>query len=181
MGGAMRQPASIIRRWEPFLASWGLPLGATSPSAQLRNFSCDCLLGAGTPRGGMEVLRPRRKRALTRSVVLPTHCRILIRDLAHRDAILDRADGSAQITPNARFLDDLDHRSAIVARQAPNGLMRAVLAGSPAQLALDALVLIDMREEVVVEIEVFPLRDPGQTSISTTTCSRISIRTSASS
>src|SRR6267378_3871089 len=30
------------------------------PLRRLRNFSCDCLLGAGTPRGGMEVLRPRR-------------------------------------------------------------------------------------------------------------------------
>src|SRR5256885_494009 len=51
-----------------------------------------------------------------------------------------------------------------IARQAPDRLVCAILARGPAQLALDALVLIDVGEQVVVEIEVFPLRDAWERS-----------------
>src|SRR5467141_3513469 len=105
----------------------------------------------------MEVFRTGRKLAFSRSVVLPTHRRKIVRHALHRDAVLHRTYGSAQIAPDAGFLDDFNDRPAVVARQAPDRLMRAVLARGPAQLALDAFVLVDVREQMVVEIEVFPL------------------------
>ena len=107
----------------------------------------------------MELLRPRRELAFPGGVFLPGHRRVVVRHLSHRDALLHRAHRSAQITPNARFLDDLHDGPAIIARQAPDRLMRAVFTRGPAQLALDAFVLIDVREQVVIQVEVFPLRD----------------------
>jgi hypothetical protein len=88
---------------------------------------------------------------------------------------LYRADRGAQVTPDARLFDDLDNGLPFrVARfpfpvsrfpfQTPDGLVSTVLTSGPAQLALNALVLIDVREQVVVEIELFPFRNAGESA-----------------
>src|SRR5207302_7255215 len=114
----------------------------------------------------MKGLGAGRKLSLPRSIVLPAYGRVVILHLSHRNTILHRTHGRAQIAAHAGLLDDLHHRTTFpVSRfpsQTPNGLVRSVLTRRPAQLALDALVLIDVGEQVVVEIEILPLRDAGE-------------------
>src|SRR6266850_3047949 len=117
------------------------------------NFSSDLGLRSGSPSCRMKVFGARRQLSLPRRVFLPTHGRVVIRHLPHRDAVLHGANHCAEITTHTGFFDDFHDRPAIIARQPPDRLMRAVLARGPAQLALDAFVLIDMGEQVVIQID----------------------------
>src|SRR2546422_10082475 len=112
----------------------------------------------------MKSLGAWRQLPFSRSVLLPRDRRVVIRHALHSNAVLHGTDRRAEIAAHAGLFDDLDNRSAIVPRQAPDRLMRAVLARGPAQLALDAFVLIDVGEQMVVEIELLPLRDSGQSA-----------------
>src|SRR5206468_6398342 len=115
----------------------------------------------------MKLLRTRRQFTFARGVLLPAHRRIIVRHPLHRNAILHRANRRAEIASHTGFLDDLHHWptfpvSRIPSLEAPNSLVGTVLTGGPTQLALDAFVLIDVGEQVIVEIELFPLRDARQ-------------------
>src|SRR6266568_2067156 len=92
----------------------------------------------------MKGLLAGRKFAFTRSIVLPTDRGVVVLHRAHRDALLHGAHRCAKVTPDARFLDDLHDRPAVVTRQPPDRLMRPILACRPTQLTLDAFVLIDV-------------------------------------
>src|SRR6185503_10649371 len=105
------------------------------------------------------LLRPGGELAFAGRVLLPGGRGVLVRDFLHRDAPVHGAHLAAEVAADARFLDDLDHGVAIVASEAPNRLMRPVLAGRPAQLTPDALVVVDAGNEMVVEVEILPFRD----------------------
>src|SRR2546423_15367942 len=107
----------------------------------------------------MKFRRPRRQLSSSGGILLPTNRRIVVRNAPHRNTVLYGAHGRAEIAPYARLVDDLDDDVAFAVARfaplvAPNGLMRAVLARRPAQLAVDALVLIELREQMKVEIEI---------------------------
>ena len=80
--------------------------------------------------------------------------------LFHGDAIGDRAHELAEVTAYAFFFFDgvgvvglaIFEGDALVAR---------VFAGNVAETAVDALVLVDVGDVVVVDIEVFPMRECG--------------------
>src|SRR5258708_326373 len=110
---------------------------------------------------GMEVLRSLRELARAGGDFLPRRALRAVRDLGHRDAALDPAHQRAEVAAHARLVDDLDGVAAVAARVLADGLVRAVLAGGVAQLALDALLVVDLRHGEVVEVEVFPLLDVG--------------------
>src|SRR5207248_676000 len=101
-----------------------------------------------------------------RSIFLPTYGPVSVLDLPHRNAILHRTHQRAEITPNARFLDYFDHGSTVPVTgfsiEPPNSLMGTVLTRRPTQFALDAFILVDVSQEMIVEIEIFPLRDARQ-------------------
>src|SRR5262245_16472777 len=100
----------------------------------------------------MEVLRSWRQFPLASSILLPRHRRVVVRHFPHGNASLHGAHRRAEIASHARLFDDLDHRSPPVAAwQPPDRLMCAVLTRGPAQLALDARILIDVREQMIVE------------------------------
>src|SRR5712692_9604341 len=110
----------------------------------------------------MEMLRARGELAALGGIILPVDSAEIVRHLPHCDAPLYGTDLRAEVAPDARFVDDLDHRPAVATGVAPDRLMRPVLARRPAQLAVDALRLIDLGDEMIVEIEVFPLDDVGE-------------------
>src|SRR5439155_12104876 len=113
----------------------------------------------GRPRRRVKVLRPGRQLAFASRILLPRGGSELVRDFLHRDTVFDRADLAAQVAADTGFVNDLDNRRSIVPLVPPNRLVCAVLARGPAQLAADALVVVDARDQVIVEIELFPLRD----------------------
>src|SRR5215813_11819798 len=79
-------------------------------------------------------------------------------DPRHRDAAVDRAHERAQVAAHALVLVH-DRRLARARDHGLDALVRAVLAGDVAQIAVDALGRIDARYDLVVEIEVAPVGD----------------------
>src|SRR2546423_9074643 len=115
----------------------------------------------------MKLLGPGGQFACAGGVLLPRDGWIVVGDLPHGNAVLNGANQRAEIAPNAGLFDDLDHWTTFpVSRfsslEPPDRLMRAILARRPAQLALNAFVLIDVSQQMIVEIEIFPLRDARQ-------------------
>src|SRR5438874_885617 len=115
----------------------------------------------------MKLLGPGGQFAGAGGVLLPRDGWIVVGDLPHGNAVLNGANQRAEIAPNAGLFDDLDHWTTFpVSRfsslEPPDRLMRAILARRPAQLALNAFVLIDVSQQMIVEIEIFPLRDARQ-------------------
>src|SRR5579859_5394314 len=95
---------------------------------------------------GVEVLRALRELALAGGDFLPGDALRAVRNLRHRDAALDRAHQRAEVAAHARLVDDLDGVRAVAAPVALDGLVRPVLARDEAQLAVDALLVVDLRD-----------------------------------
>src|SRR5436305_11978424 len=114
----------------------------------------------------MKLLRPGGQFACAGGVLLPRDDWIVVGDLPHGNAVLNGANQRAEITPNARFLDYFDHGSTFPVThfsiEPPNSLMGTVLTRRPTQFALDAFILVDVSQEMIVQIEIFPLRDARQ-------------------
>jgi len=102
--------------------------------------------GGSRPGGGMEMLGARRDGAEPRRVLLPRHRRVVVRDLAHRDAAVHRTHLGAEVAPHARLVDDLHHHPAEFARHSADRLVCAIPTSRPAQLAADALFPIDVAD-----------------------------------
>src|SRR5581483_3481721 len=77
-------------------------------------------------------------------------------DRDHGDAIRHRADMLAEIAAHALLLDHLIAPLPIDAL-GRDRLVRGVLAGDVAEAAFDALVLIDDRDALVVDVEILPI------------------------
>src|SRR6266566_2822578 len=91
------------------------------------HFSCSSLLRARSPGCRMKVFRTGRKLSLPRGIVLPTHSRVVVRHLSHRDAVLHGTHRRTEIATHACLLDDLHNRTAAIPLEAPDRLMRAIL------------------------------------------------------
>ena len=78
-------------------------------------------------------------------------------DAHHRDALVNRADHAAQIAADAMFFVDLEGSCAAFVDQPVDALMGRVFAGDPAAVAVDARCGIDVRDDLVVEVEVVPV------------------------
>jgi hypothetical protein len=61
----------------------------------------------------MELRGTLRQLPFSRDVVLPTYRCVIVPNVLHRDAALDRTHRRAEITPDARLLDDLDDGAPI--------------------------------------------------------------------
>src|SRR6266849_10936495 len=94
--------------------------------------------------------------------IVPAHPREARLDLLHGDASFDRADQGAEVAADALLLDDARHVDALavdiglaVARGGVlrDALVRAILAGDVAELASDAQVGANLRDDFVVEVE----------------------------
>src|SRR5882672_4702527 len=75
------------------------------------------------------------------------------------DAIHHRADVNAQVAAYALLVDDLEMTLAVLL--VADGLMRRVLAGDIAAAALDAQILVDVRLDRIVQVQVFPVDEVG--------------------
>ena len=89
-------------------------------------------------------------------VLVPGRRREAVVDLDHRDAARHRADDLAEVAADALGLVD-DRHAASPLRIRVDALVRAVVAGDHAELAADALVGVDLRDGLVVEVEIAPL------------------------
>src|ERR1700739_691500 len=79
----------------------------------------------------------------------------LLRQRHHRDAVLYRADDSAEIAADAFLLDHLEVSTAVLT--VGDRLVGRVLAGDVAATAGNAARLINARFDRVVEVQVLPL------------------------
>lgn len=77
----------------------------------------------------------------------------------HRDALVDRTDDGAQIAADAFLFHHLEMTLAVLLLH--DRLMRGILAGDMAATALDAQILVDLRLDRVVEIEMLPVGQLG--------------------
>ena len=76
----------------------------------------------------------------------------------HNDAIVNRANEFAEIAANTFVF----FNGVGVVRFAPieaNGLVAAVFAGNIAEATMNALILVDFCDDMVVDVEVFPMGD----------------------
>src|SRR5438067_1339525 len=118
----------------------------------------------------MKLLGPGGQFACAGGVLLPRDGWIVVGDLPHGNAVLNGANQRAEIAPNAGLFDDLDHWTTFpvsrvpcpISFEPPNSLMGTVLTRRPTQFALDAFILVDVSQEMIVQIEIFPLRDARQ-------------------
>ena len=76
----------------------------------------------------------------------------------HGNAIVHRADQLAQIAADAF---GLLYRIAVIGMPEGelNRLMRGILAGNIAKSAVDTLGRIDARDDMIIHVEVFPIRE----------------------
>src|SRR5712692_3803213 len=102
--------------------------------------------------------------------IVPAQQREARLDLLHDDASLDRANQGAEVAPDALLLDDARHVDALAVdiglavagfRVRRDALVRAVLTGDVAELASDAEVGANLRDDLVVEVEIAPVHDVG--------------------
>src|SRR3954467_7707253 len=77
-------------------------------------------------------------------------------DLDHGDAVRNRADMLAEVAADAFLIDHLVAPLAVHPFRR-DGLVRGVLAGDVAEAALDALVLVDRGDGLVVDVEILPV------------------------
>src|SRR5579883_101980 len=91
-------------------------------------------------------------------VLLPAQRLMAGGDLRHRDALVDGADQRAEVAAHAVLLDD-DGLAARLARVEDDALVRGVVAGDEAQVAADALGVVDLGHRLVMQVEVLPLHD----------------------
>src|SRR5688572_10298263 len=115
--------------------------------------------GAGrSPRGSVRIVRTKvRVLARVDRVLFPSELRPAGVDRLHRDAAVDGTDQAAQVAADAGLLVDLAVGATVVG-PALDRLVRAVLAGRVAEAATDALLLIDLGDDLVVEVELLPAR-----------------------
>src|SRR5262245_31710267 len=97
-------------------------------------------------------------------VIAPAHAFATCWDGRHRDAIVHRANQRAQVAADAFVFFNFGNRFAghatgaetlAVRRNERNGLMRAVFASDVTQVATDALIVINLRDALVIEVELF--------------------------
>ena len=81
-------------------------------------------------------------------------------DLHHGDAVRHRADMLAEITADA-FLVNHAVLPLAVDPERGNGLVGGILARDMAEAAFDAEILVDCGDDLVVHVEVLPVRDIG--------------------
>src|SRR5471030_3171929 len=109
-------------------------------------------------------LRARRYRRLDRlrarvaRVLRPVHIWLAGLLRHHRDAALHRAGDLAQIAADALLLDDLIRAHDGRVDQLRDRLVRRVFAGDITAAALDAVVLVDLGDDLVIHVQVFPVR-----------------------
>src|SRR5581483_1749174 len=103
-------------------------------------------------------------------VIIPTHFGLAGFHRYHGDAIIHRTDQRAKVAANAIILTDLRNWFAWHAPRTEaiaiwvhqiNALVRAVLARDVAKIAANALVVIDSRNALIVQIERFPFLERG--------------------
>ena len=80
--------------------------------------------------------------------------------LFHGDAIGDGAHELAEVAAYALFFFDGVGVVGLAIFEG-NGLVAGVFAGNVAETAVDALVLVDVGDVVVVDVEVFPMGEGG--------------------
>ena len=80
--------------------------------------------------------------------------------LLHGDAIGDGAHELAEVAAYALFFFDGVGVVGLAVLEG-NGLVGGVFAGNVAETAVDALVLVDVGDVVVVDVEVFPMGEGG--------------------
>ena len=80
--------------------------------------------------------------------------------LFHGDAIGDGAHELAEVAAYALFFFDGVGVVGLAILEG-NGLVGGVFAGNVAETAVDALVLVDVGDVVVVDVEVFPMGEGG--------------------
>src|SRR5690348_16326897 len=90
-----------------------------------------------------------------RHVLVPRRRLEIIFHFDHRDAVGHRADDLAEVAADAFALVDARYVRRVLE---PDALVRAVLAGRDAQVAPDAFARVDLRDGLVVQIEIAPLR-----------------------
>ncbi len=79
-------------------------------------------------------------------------------NLQHIDAV-DRADHHAEVASDAMRFIDHEIECAVGAGDSIDALVSRVFTGDVALVAVDAALLIDPGDDLVVEVEVFPRRD----------------------
>ena len=88
---------------------------------------------------------------------------VAVLDAHHRDALVDWADERTEVAADAVFFPDFRHRLARDAAGAEadadgfgelDALVRAIFARNVAEVAANALVVVDARDALPVEIEV---------------------------
>src|SRR5882724_7359871 len=103
-------------------------------------------------------------------VLAPTHLRFSIADRDHGDAIIDGANQRAKIAADAILLAHLGNRLAGNAAWAQSvtvwiyqidALMRPIFAGNIAEVAPDALVIVDAGNALIAQVQCFPLLNGG--------------------
>src|ERR1700722_10214531 len=95
-----------------------------------------------------------------RAVIVEPGARVDARDFMNqRDAVLDRADQSAEIAADA--LSFIDHELTLAIDAGEDRLMRRVFANDVTAPALNAELLIDLGFRDVIEIEILPVGERG--------------------
>ena len=88
-------------------------------------------------------------------VLIPGRGGEAVIDLFHRDAPLDRTDDLAEVTADTLALIDMRDPRPF---SRVNALMRAIMASDDAELTADTFTLIDLGDDLIVQIEVTPVR-----------------------
>ncbi len=91
-------------------------------------------------------------------VLVPARRSKTVVDLLHRDASGNGTNDFAQVAAHAFVL--VDDRNALIAfLRREDALVRTVLTGHDAVITADALIVVDLRDNLVVHVEVAPLRE----------------------
>jgi hypothetical protein len=78
----------------------------------------------------------------------------------HGNAIINRANELAEVAADTFFLF-YGVRVIRFTVFEMDGLMRCIFTGNIAKAAMDALVLVDVGDVVVVDVQIFPMRNSG--------------------
>src|SRR5258705_11508134 len=101
-------------------------------------------------------------------IVAPAHLRFSVADRDHGDAIIDGANQRTEIAADAILLAHLGNRLAGNTARAQsvtiwtyqiNALVGPIFASDVAEVASDALVIVDARDALIVKVQGFPLLD----------------------